>query len=280
MNKIAIIGLGLIGGSLALSLRKAGFYVVGIARRGETVEKAKNSGAIDEGSCDIKDISDADFVFICTPISLIIPILKETTPYLKKGAIVSDVGSTKQEIVSQAENLMPKGRYFVGGHPMTGKEKVKFEEAEDGLFKDKIWMLIKTSKTRTNAISRLENIILTTGAKILYLDPKKHDLVVAAISHMPLAVAVSLINTVESQTEKTLMLYCAASGFRDTTRIASGDPLLGVDMFMTNKKAVLRMIKAFKVSLATLEKLIKKEEIDAVKKELERAKTARDGSPS
>ena len=280
MKKIAIIGLGLIGGSLALAFKKAGFYVIGIARREETLLEAKERGAIDQGSCKIKDVAAADFVFICTPINLIIPILTEAIPHLKEGAVVSDVGSTKQEIVSCAEKMMPKGIFFVGGHPMAGKEKVKFEEAEASLFYNKRWILTETLKSDKKATLAIEELIKVTGAQISRLSPKTHDLVVAAISHMPLAVAVARVNAVGGEVEKELMFKCAASGFFDTTRIASGDPVLGIDMFVTNKKAVLKMIKAFKASLFLLEKFIKNGDIEFIKKEIERAKIVRDKSCS
>ncbi len=278
--RITIIGLGLIGGSLGLALKRSGITdlkIIGVPRREETIQQAINIGAIDEGTTDhIKGSADADIVFICTPINLILPVISEIGPTLKKGAIVTDVGSSKYEIVSQAEKATPKGIYFVGGHPMAGKETVKLEAAEADLFKDKKWILTKTSKTSIRAIEQLENLVRTTGATPQIMDPKTHDLAVAAISHMPLAVAAALVNTIADEPEKELMGRIASSGFRDTTRIASGDPILGVDMFKTNQKAVLKMIKAFKQSLSRLEGLIKNGDGEAMNEELEKAKNFRD----
>lgn len=274
--KIAIIGLGLIGGSLAKALKKAEFYVIGVARREETLDAALKAEAIDEGSLELEAVKPADMIFICTPINLILSELKEMIPYLKKGAIVSDVGSTKQAIVSQAEKIIPKGVFFVGGHPMAGKEKVKFEAAEVDLFKDKVWFLTKTRKTKVGALKVLEEVVETTGAKNLTLDPQTHDLVVAAISHLPLAVSAALVNTVAGQSKKELMSQSAASGFRDTTRIASGDPELGVDLFSTNKKAVLKVLDAYKKSLTQIEKLIKTGKLAKIRAILEKAKNFRD----
>lgn len=277
---IAIIGLGLIGGSIGLGLKKASpeVKIIGIPRREETIQEAIKRGAIDEGTTDPKKgAAEADIVFLCTPINLIIPILKEITPALKKGAIVTDVGSSKGEIVSQAEKIMPKGTYFVGGHPMAGKEQVKLEAAEVDLFKDKNWILTVTSKTSKKALEKVEEVVRLLGGLVVRMDPKIHDLAVAGISHMPLAVAAALVNAVcDSEKAKDEMKLCAASGFRDTTRIASGDPILGVDMFTTNKKAVLQTLSAFKKSLSRLEKLIKEGDSDEIEKELERAKNFRD----
>ena len=278
--RVAIIGLGLIGGSLGLALKRAGLSglrVVGIPRRAETLQKALEVGAVDEGTTDhVKGVVDADLIFVCTPMNLISPIIQEITPNLKKGAIVSDVGSSKYEIVSRVDKAMPRGVYFVGGHPMAGKETTKLDSADPDLFKDKTWVLTKTSRTSQRALEQVSKLVSSLGAKVLEMDPKTHDLVVAAISHMPLAVAASLVNTVAVEPQKDLMAKCAASGFRDTTRIASGDPILGVDMFTTNRKAVLKMIGAFKKSLSSLEKLVKEGNGEKIREELEKAKNFRD----
>jgi len=277
---IAIIGLGLIGGSLGSALKKAGqanLKIIGIPRREETIKLALQMGAIDEGTTDLgAGVAAADLVFVCTPINLIIPVITDIAPKLKKGAIVTDVGSSKYEIVSQAEKLMPKGLYFVGGHPLAGKETTKLEAAEADLFNGKIWIITETSKTSKRAVEQLEQVVGWLGGLVVRMEPKAHDLVVAAVSHMPLAIAASLVNAVAGEEQKELMAKCAASGFRDTTRIASGDPILGVDMFKTNKKSVLKMIGAFKKSLTTLEKLIKEGDGEKIREELDKAKRFRD----
>ncbi len=282
MKTVAIIGLGLIGGSIGQGLKQsaegASLKIIGIPRREETIQEAIKRGAIDEGTVDFKKgIPEADIIFICTPINLIIPALEQITPLLKKGAIVTDVGSTKEKIVAEAEKLMPKGTYFVGGHPMAGKEKVKLEQAEAELFKDRIWVLTKNSKTSQKAMESIKEIVRLLDGEIIVMDVKTHDLAVAGISHMPLAIAASLVNAIaDADKAKEEMKSCAASGFRDTTRIASGDPVLGVDMFTTNKKAVLKMISAFKKSLSQLEGLIKESDADGIEKLLEKAKGFRD----
>lgn len=278
---IAIVGLGLIGGSIGLRLksgvRSSEYKITGIPRREETIQEAIRLGAIDEGTTDhVKGCADADIVFLCTPINLIVPVIKEIVPHLKKGAIVTDVGSSKHEIVSQAEKVMPKGVYFVGGHPMAGKEITKLEAAEQELFKDKTWILTKTARTNSRALEQVYTLIKQLGSKILVMDSKTHDLVVAAISHMPLAVAASLVNAVAGQQDKALIAKCAAAGFRDTTRIASGDPILGVDMFATNRKAVLKMINAFKKELAKLEEFVRERDGEEIREILDRAKKFRD----
>jgi len=278
--RVAIIGLGMIGGSIALALKKSkvkGLQVIGIPRREETLKEALKAGAIDEGTTDYKKgVAGADVVFICTPINLVLPIIRQIAPYLKKGAIVSDVGSSKADIVGQAEKILAKRAFFIGGHPMAGKETVKFAAAEPGLFQGRVWILTKTTKTDARALAAVSRLAGLMGARVIKIDPQTHDLVVAAVSHMPLAVAAALVNTIAGEGKKELMAKIAASGFRDTTRIASGDPLLGLDMFISNKKAVLKMISAFKKALTNLEREIIEGKREKIRATLTKAKKLRD----
>ncbi|MDI6731253.1 MAG: prephenate/arogenate dehydrogenase [Candidatus Margulisbacteria bacterium] len=278
--KIAIVGLGLIGGSIGNKLKdqNSKFKIIGIPRRKKTIDLAIKLGAIDEGTADLTaGVKEAEVVFICTPISLIIPTINRIAPYLKQGAIVTDVGSSKEQIVEQAEKIMAKGTFFVGGHPMAGKEKVKLEAAEADLFQGRTWILTPTRKTNPRAIQVISRLVVLLGGKVMQMDPKTHDLVVAVISHMPLAVAAALVNTIaDEKKNREKMKKCAASGFRDTTRIASGDPELGIDMFVTNQKAVLKALGSFKKSLSRLEKAIKSGKNSAMAKELAKAKKFRD----
>ncbi|MBN2057973.1 MAG: prephenate dehydrogenase/arogenate dehydrogenase family protein [Candidatus Saganbacteria bacterium] len=277
---IAIVGLGLIGGSIALGLKAKlrDIYIIGIPRREETIQEALALKAIDEGTTNLKQgAAKADIIFVCTPINLVVPIVQEMADCLKPGTIVTDVASTKAGIVAQASKLLPKGVFFIGGHPMAGKEKVKLVEAEAALFQDKPWILIRNSKTNQRALSRVAELAVQLGGKTMEMDAKTHDLAVAGISHTPLAIAAALVNSVQDAPKaQEQMKACAASGFRDTTRIASGDPVLGVDMFTTNKKAVLEALAGFKKALVRLEKLIKAGAADGIEKELERAKKFRD----
>lgn len=280
MKKIAIIGLGLIGGSIGLGLKKSALgpevKIVGIPRRPETIELAKRLGAIDEGEMDLKKgVAGADIVFICTPINLIVATIKEISASLKKGAIVTDVGSSKEDVVTAANKIMQKGAYFVGGHPMAGKEKTKLDAAEGGLFEGKIWVLAVNSKTSRKALDVLREIINKLGAEVVEMDFKKHDQAVAGISHMPLAIAASMVNAVAGVSNEE-MKKCAASGFKDATRIASGDPQLGKDMFITNSKPVAKMISQFKKALSEMEKAINAKDEDKISALLTRAKEFRD----
>ncbi len=268
MKKIGIVGLGLIGGSLALAFRKAGYYVVGIPHREETISTALKLGAIDEGSLDLSKLSSCDFVFVCTPISKVVEEIKKIAPNLKSGAIVTDVASTKEKIVREAEKIIPKNAFFVGGHPMAGKEKSKIENADPDLFENKTYILTITQNTDKKGVEDLKEVLSVLKVKIIELSPKEHDEIVSGISHMPLVLAYALVDTVFKSKNKELLSKCASSGFRDTTRIASGDIELGVDMFVNNKDAVLSMLKEFKNSLSKIEKLIKRSDTRGLKENI------------
>jgi len=276
MKKIGIVGLGLIGGSLALAFRKSGYYVLGIPHREETISTALKLGAIDEGSLDLSKLSSCDFVFVCTPISKTLEEIKKIVPNLKSGAVVTDVASTKEKIVREAEKIVSKNAFFVGGHPMAGKEKSKIENADSDLFENKTYILAVTQNTDKKVLEDLKEVLSVLKVKIIELSPKEHDEIVSGISHMPLVLAYALVDTVFKSKNKELLSKCASSGFRDTTRIASGDVELGIDMFINNKDAVLSMLREFKTSLSDIEKLIKKSDLKGLNGKLSALKSFRD----
>ena len=280
MKKVSIIGLGLIGGSLGMAIREKGLAekVVGIPRRKETIEEAKGKGAIDEGTIELPvGVKDADLTFIATPISAIIPTLKTIAPYLKPGAIVTDVGSTKSLIVKEAQKFIPKGVSFIGGHPMAGLEVTGMAAAKVDLFDGAAYFLTPTKKVAPKALEILKSFLENLKVRIFILPPEEHDKIVAGISHLPLVLAISLINTIADLKEKEEMLKVAAGGFKDTTRIAAGSPIMGRDIFLTNKKAVLKMLKKFKESFKKLEALIKESDSEKLMAELEKARSIREG---
>ncbi|MCX5726004.1 MAG: prephenate dehydrogenase/arogenate dehydrogenase family protein [Candidatus Saganbacteria bacterium] len=278
VNKVCIIGLGFMGGSLAMAIKKKKLanIVIGTSRRVKTVKKALARKIIDIGIIDhAKAVKDADIVFICTPINKIIPVLKEIAGALKPGAIVTDIGSTKEAIVRSAEKIMPKRAAFIGGHPMAGSEKVGIDSVIPTLYEGTTYIITPTKRTDRMALKVLTSFINRLNVKVLFFPPEKQDLLVAGISHLPLAVASSLVNAIAGMGKyRGEMMKVASSGFRDTTRVASGDPGLGIDLFTTNKKMALRMISAFKKSLGNLESAIKSGR--GIEKELKKAKSFRD----
>jgi len=280
MNKIVVIGMGLIGGSLGMTIKNKDLAkkVVGVSRNIDHLKEAKTKEALDDLSVDPMEVcKDADLVFVCTPIASIVPMIKTISSVLKPGCIVTDVGSSKSQIVSEAEDAMPEGVFFVGGHPMAGSERSGIKAATKYLFEGTNYILTQTAKTSDEALKKLADFIEKLDVKLSIMSPEKHDLAVAAISHMPLAVAVSLVNAIGGLgQEKESCLRLASSGFRDTTRVASGNVEMGRDMFITNKKAVLEMIGNFKRSIEDLEFSIKEGDVSKITDRLERAKKLRD----
>jgi len=279
IKTVAIIGMGLIGGSLGMAIKNKDLAekVVGVSRNIDHLKEAKEKEALDEYSIDpIEATKDADIVFVSTPIAAIAPTIKTVCPTVKKGCIITDVGSSKAEIVSQIEGLVPDGVVFIGGHPMAGSERSGITAATKFLFEGTNYILTPTSKTDKEALKRLSGLIGQLDVKLSVIPAAVHDLAVAGISHMPLAVAVALVNTVcDTKEAKDVMLELASSGFRDTTRIAAGNVEMGRDMFSTNKKAVLRMLREFKASLEKLERLIEEGDPAKISAELEKAKKLR-----
>jgi prephenate dehydrogenase len=278
-KNICIIGLGLIGGSIGMAVKKKGIArVFGLTRDKEKAALAHRLKAADYATTTVKGvIEDADIIFVCYPIHLIVPQIKKIVRFVRPGTIITDVGSSKEFIVKEAEKLMPRGVYFVGGHPMAGKETTGLEEADAELFKGKTYVLTKTPKTNAKALNDLKIIISKLGAKVKVMGPADHDEAVALISHMPIAVAASLVEALaDSGRLCDEAMELAASGFQDATRIASGDPQMGTDMFITNKAGILTSLSKFKKALVGIERLIKQGSAEQIRYRLDQIKDFRD----
>ncbi|MBI5144352.1 MAG: prephenate dehydrogenase/arogenate dehydrogenase family protein [Candidatus Omnitrophica bacterium] len=243
-NKIAIIGVGLIGGSIGLAIKRnrvAG-KVMGIFRRRSTLRRALRFKAIDKGTMDLKEgVKGADLIIIATPVSSIPALFRELIKHAKRGAIVTDVGSTKSWIVDRIEKTPGLSSiFFVGSHPMAGSEHSGVEFAKEDLFKGSPCIVTRTKKTNKRALSKVINFWKALGTKVEVMSPARHDRSVSIISHLPHIVAFSLAGAVP----KKELLY-AAEGFKDTTRVASSDPLLWSDIFLTNREELLRSARIF-----------------------------------
>ncbi len=275
---ILIIGLGLIGGSLALSLRKEGYKgkIYGFDLSDRRVKIAKEMEAIDEGFTSLEDIpwEDIDLVVLATPVKTFLTIAKEIKPYLKKGTIITDVGSVKGELVRQLQEVL-KPFKFIGAHPIAGTEKEGIENAVIGLFKNK--KLILTIDEEDEDTKRLEELWTDLGSKVEVMDPDLHDFVFASVSHLPHAVAFALVDsliTLSKETGIDLFLYPGA-GFKDFTRIAASSPGVWKDIFLQNKKDVLHTIDEFIKSMEKLRDYIEKEDEKNLIKILEESREKR-----
>jgi prephenate dehydrogenase len=260
INRLAIIGVGLIGGSLARILRERGEVgeVVGIGRGAANLERAVALGVIDRYAHDpVAGVAGADMVFIATPVCTIADIVRTIAPALAPGSIVTDGGSVKEEIVAGCEVLVPDGVHFVGGHPIAGTENSGVEASFAALYKGKRCIITPTENTDRQALEKVSRMWELAGSEVVLMDPHKHDRVVAAISHLPHMVAYSLVNTVGEydRYDESIIKY-SAGGFRDFTRIASSDPAMWRDIALQNRDAVLEMMDFFSSQYARLRQLV------------------------
>jgi prephenate dehydrogenase len=201
-------------------------------------------------------------------------------PFLAPGAVVTDVGSTKSEIVATAESLLPPGINFVGGHPMAGSEQNGVKGADPYLFENAFYLLTPTGKTKPEALEKIRRLAAGVGAKVVEMAPERHDLAVAAVSHLPHVLAASLVNTVARMPESESIMPIAAGGFRDTTRIAASSPQMWRDILMTNRDQVLKMIRNFRLEVDIIEKAIEKGDEESILSHLTDARAARAALPA
>jgi len=279
-NKISIIGIGLIGGSLGLALKEKNpnFKIVGIDKQ-EIIEKAIARGAIDEGTVNLEEgIKEADIVIIATPVKTILDLLPKINPFLKKGCLVTDTGSTKGQIVERANKVLSKDVFFIGGHPMAGSEKCGIEEANPHLFHNRTYILTPTKKSNLIAIDKIFSLIKMINADRLILDPLEHDRIVGAVSHLPQIIAVSLINTIGElalRGNNTNYFKAIGEGFKDMTRIASSPYKIWEDICETNQENILKMIQEFRNYLGVIEDKLKNDP-SSLKEEFQKASKLRE----
>ncbi len=260
---IAIIGLGLIGASLALNLKKnnrGSNQIIGIDINPQVVENARAMGAVDKGYyySDLKaGLSRADIVFLAIPINEIIKLAPTLGGILPSGAVVTDTASTKAKIVAMMEQELPPAIAFVGGHPMTGSEHQGIQAADPFLFENAAYVLTPTPRTSAAALEKVAGIVKILGAEKIYLDPGIHDETVAAVSHLPHLMSASLLNTVKSAANiRDLAVSLAAGSFRDATRVANSSPEMWRDICLDNKLAVLKYLKLFREEISEAERMI------------------------
>jgi prephenate dehydrogenase len=256
---IAVVGLGLMGASLCMDLKEGNLCreVRGVARRTRTVLDAFFAGAVDLATNDLHTgILGADIVILATPVRTIIATLEEIGPRLWPGALVMDMGSTKEDICAAMVHL-PETLQPIGGHPMCGKETAGFEAAECGLYRGATWVLSPLPRTSPEALALATELALAVGARPLVLEAQRHDRLVASISHLPYLVASALTAAVaEVGVDDPAVWEVAAGGFRDTSRVAASDTQMFLDILMTNRTAVLAQIERFQQHLGGLYNLL------------------------
>lgn len=255
MRHIAIIGLGLIGASLGLALRHidARGEVWGYDQIAANAERARQRGAITRACITVQEtVSDAALVILATPVGAMRDLLHMMAPYLAADTVVTDVASTKAQVTAWAEELLPQHVTFIGGHPLAGKELSGPDAADGDLFKGCVYCLTPTPRTTGTAIELLTTLIKRLGARVMFLDPAEHDGLVAGISHLPFLLATALVNTVASSPTWPDMAVLAASGFHDTTRLASGNTEMYRDICLTSRNAIVQWLDRYTETLLAL----------------------------
>jgi arogenate dehydrogenase (NADP+) len=266
---IGIIGLGLIGGSIALDLRQASDYtLLAVSRRAETCEQAIARGIVDDASTDLSLMQKADVIFLCTPIEAIEPTVKQLIPYLNPTTILTDVGSVKKSIVDAIAPIWPN---FVGGHPMAGTAEQGLDAAQRRLFVGKAYVLTPIASTPATAVATVTQVVELLRPRLYHCDPADHDRAVAWISHLPLMVSANLISTCMSESDANVLQLAqafASSGFRDTSRVGGGNPELGVMIARYNQTALLRSLYAYRDQIEHLIQQIERSDWDALEAQL------------
>lgn len=252
---VAFIGLGLIGGSIAKGLKRSvpDTKIMAYMRTKATLEQAKRDGIVDVILDGIDaQLSECDIIFLCTPVEYNGDYLSKIKPFLKDGSIVTDVGSTKTDI-HETVSALHMEHCFVGGHPMAGSEKTGYESSSDHLLENAYYIITPTSHTPAAYIEHVSSVAETIGAIPLVLDYRKHDFIVAAISHLPHIVASSLVNLVhDSDDDQESMKRLAAGGFKDITRIASASPIMWEQICMTNHENISVILERYIHSLSQI----------------------------
>ena len=274
-DKVAIIGVGLMGGSIGLAIKKKGLAkeVAGVFRHKATLDKALKRKAVDKGYMNIKDgVKGADLVILATPVSSIVRVAREVIKYAAKGAVITDVGSTKEWIVAQLEKASKGSSVnFVGSHPMAGSEHNGVEFSRDSLLEEAPCIVTRASRTDNSALSKVVNFWKRLGGRVKVMTPSQHDRSVALISHLPHIIAFGLAGAVPEKD----MAY-AAESFRDTTRIASSDPNLWADIFITNRKEAIKACRMFESSYKNILKALSVNDHSGVVNALKKAKAKHD----
>ena len=280
-QKITIIGVGLLGGSIGLAARRRRLAreIAGFVRRPKSLRDCERAGAVDYATTDLlAAVSNADLVILCTPLAQMRSLAEQFLPALKRGAIVTDVGSVKADVVREICGMVRKaGGHFVGSHPMAGAEKTGVLAARADLFKNAVCVLTPTKNSNVAAAKRLAQFWKSLGARVVKLQPEQHDLFVSRSSHLPHVVAASLANLVLDPKAPKQQASLCATGFRDTTRIASGSPEMWRDIALSNRKNIARSVDAFIDELKGFQAVLKKSDARAISKFFETAKARRDG---
>ena len=257
-QQVTIVGLGLIGGSIGLALKRwssenqDALRVVGFDGDMNRQNQARRMGVVDDAEWSLsKAVADADIVVVATPVQAMRDVFSDIAEDLKHGAIVTDTGSTKVDVLNWARELLPTTVSFIGGHPMAGRSE-SLDAADPDLFKGATWVVCPSVSASEDAIRNVLGIVAATGAETYFVDPVEHDSYVAAVSHLPFIAAISLVNAVTGDTAWRDMQSLASTGLKDTTRLALGSPEMHRDIAVTNRESIVRWIDRYVEELSAV----------------------------
>ena len=278
-EQLGLIGCGLMGGSFALALKRAGLVkrVVGYSKSPSTTERARQMGVIDvEAPSALLAVSGADIVLLAVPVSATEATFKAIRDLITRDTLVMDVGSTKHDVVDAARRVLRDNvGCFVPAHPITGKEVSGVEHADASLYNGKQVILTPIERTFTVQLQKAVDVWTALGCNVVQMSPQAHDAAYAAVSHLPHLLAFALMNSIAGQSQGMDYLSLAGPGFRDFTRIAASDPKMWRDIFIANKEELLAQSKIFRQTLQSLEKLLGNEDGDAVENSIKQASQTR-----
>ncbi|MCX7308248.1 MAG: prephenate/arogenate dehydrogenase family protein [Afipia sp.] len=280
--RVALIGFGLIGGSIARAARAQGLAkeIVATARSEKSRQRVRELAVVDRVvETNAEAVKDADLVILCIPVGDCGRVAEEIAPHLKPGAIISDVGSVKGAVVREMEPHLPKGVHFVPAHPVAGTEHSGPDSGFAELFVNRWCILTPPEGSDAAAVEKLQAFWAAIGAKVEVMTPDHHDLVLAITSHLPHLIAYTIVGTADEleQVTSSEVMQFSASGFRDFTRIAASDPTMWRDVFLANKDAVLEMLGTFNEDLSKLTRAIRRGDGDALFEHFTRTRAIRRG---
>jgi prephenate dehydrogenase len=278
-DRIAIVGVGLIGGSLALAARRQGVFghITGIGRHTGSLEKAKSLGVIDHYSLDLLEgVKNAQLVVVATPVGVIVPLIEKMLPSLSSGTIITDVGSVKAPILELLDRLPLSGARFVGGHPIAGTENSGVEAAFPDLFKGRKCVLTPSTRTDPAALAAIHDLWNEVGAEVITMDGQTHDFIFGAVSHLPHVLAFGLVNFLNDlkEVEGDLAKY-SGGGLKDFTRIAASDPVMWRDIALSNRSNLLTLIDGYLKAIQDLRDLISQEDSPRLLESIQKSRTIR-----
>ena len=273
LRTLAVVGVGLLGGSVALAARRVRpDRIIGVGRDESLLERARRRGLVEETTTSLADgVRDADLVVFCTPVDVVAAQVVEAAPHCRPGAVLTDVGSTKAAIVAAVRDRLPPGVSFVGGHPLAGSEKQGPEHARADLFDQRVVIVTPDARTAPDALARVVAFWTELGARIVQLDPEAHDRALALTSHLPHLVASALAGILPPE-----LSSLTATGFRDTTRLAAADPRLWGSIFEANRTAVLDALDRLNAQLERFRRALSGDDRGALEDLLRQGKDIRD----